>query len=365
MIRFLFVGAICLGCQIPTRAQTTNRCEGPFISYRNGKAIVRSINDSGKLVLYRFYESEKQNKTVSVPFSHHEDWNFSVPLKSQILPEPSTWPAADSIVAFSDIEGEFEPFRDLLISNKVMDSTYRWTFGKGHLVICGDLFDRGREVVALLWLLYKLEAEAVAAGGYVHTILGNHDIMNLSGDFRYVDKKYFGNAKIMGVRYADLFNKSSELGRWLRSKNITEIIGHNLFVHGGISSEILDRKMSVAGINNVYRPYYDKGLNPEFFPEKSYVEVFDNDNSSPFWYRGYFRNPKASQALVDSTLAFYNVNKIIVGHNILENVGCFYQGKVIGIDVNEHAGNYQGLLMVNNRSYKIDLTGIKQELPCK
>ena len=61
------------------------------------------------------------------------------------------------MLALSDIEGEFENFRALLIAGHMMDSLYHWTFGKGHLVICGDLFDRGRDVVAELWLLYKLE----------------------------------------------------------------------------------------------------------------------------------------------------------------------------------------------------------------
>ena len=72
-----------------------------------------------------------------------------------------------------------------------MDSACHWTFGKGHLVICGDLFDRGNDVTAELWLLYKLEEEAKEKGGYVHTILGNHEIMNLSGDFPLCTAKIF------------------------------------------------------------------------------------------------------------------------------------------------------------------------------
>ncbi len=41
-----------------------------------------------------------------------------------------------------------------------------------------------------LWLIYSLEEKAKAAGGYVHFILGNHEIMNMQGDFRYVQDKY-------------------------------------------------------------------------------------------------------------------------------------------------------------------------------
>ena len=79
-------------------------------------------------------------------------------------------------------------------------------------VICGDLFDRGTEVPATMWLLYKLEEEAKLKGGYVHTILGNHDIMNLAGNFKYVDQKYFLNAEKLNLSYADLY---SEKQNWV------------------------------------------------------------------------------------------------------------------------------------------------------
>jgi hypothetical protein len=243
-----------------------------------------------------------------------------------------------------------------------MDSLYNWTFGKGHLVICGDLFDRGRDVVAELWLPNKLEDEARAAGGYVHTILGNHDIMNLSGDYRYVQQKYFDHAKSIGLEYTDLYNKDSELGKWLRSKNINEKIGENLCLHGGISPEILKIGWPIEKINDSCSPYYDLGMHPEKFMNPDLWSFFDGHNISPFWYRGYFLDPRASRGLIDSTLAFYHCKKIIVGHDIIDNVACFYQCKVFGIDVNEHEGNAQGLLIENDKFYKIDLTGKKQLL---
>ena len=89
--------------------------------------------------------------------------------------------------------------------------------------------------------------------------------------------------------------------------------------------------------------------------------LFDGEYA-PFWYRGYFLEPRASQGLVDSTLSFYQVGKIIVGHDIIDSVSSFYQGKVIGIDVNEHEGNSQGLLIEGSAYYKIDLTGKKYPL---
>lgn len=139
------------------------------------------------LMIFLVKNSFGQNKAVT--FSNHPDWNFTVSMKAKLEIEPSATKMPIKLFLISDVEGEFEGFRNLLISNNVMDENYNWTFGKGHMVICGDLFDRGNEVPECLWLIYKLEQGAKTKGGYVHTLLGNHDIMNLSGDLRYVQPK--------------------------------------------------------------------------------------------------------------------------------------------------------------------------------
>jgi Calcineurin-like phosphoesterase len=342
-------------------AQSLNLCEGPYVEYGKNRVIVRSIDANDQVIIDSFPTTEKDVHPLMVHFSNHSGWDFSVPFQKKIKTEPFSWGKVDRIIAFSDIEGEFEAFRGLLIANEVMNEKYQWIFGRGQLVICGDLFDRGNDVAAELWLLYKLEGEAKDSGGYVHTILGNHDIMNLSGDLRYVQPKYFARAKRMGTEYPELYNSKTELGGWLRSKNLIEKISNNLYLHAGISPEILALQWPLYKISSDCREYYDQSAHPEKFPGRDVWKFFDD--TSPFWYRGYFLDPRASQGLIDSTLSFYQVRKIIVGHDIIDSVSSFYQGKVIGIDVNEHEGNSQGLLIEGNTYYKIDLTGKKYLLP--
>jgi hypothetical protein len=118
-----------------------------------------------------------------------------------------------------------------------MDSAYNWIFGDGHLVLTGDFFDRGDQVTEVLWLIYSLEDKAKAVGGYVHFVLGNHEIMNLSGDLRYLHPKYVQNTVLLNEDYmGSLYGESSEIGRWLRTKNIVEKVGTILFAHAGISA---------------------------------------------------------------------------------------------------------------------------------
>ena len=342
--------------------QTPNQCEGPYVEYRKNDIMVRAIDAQGRVLFDSFPVREKDRHPIEVRFSNHTGWDFSVPFQKKLKTEAYNWSKIDRIIAFSDIEGEFEAFRSLLLANQVINEKYEWTFGKGHLVICGDLFDRGKDVAAELWLLYKLEGEAKEQGGYVHVILGNHDIMNLSGDFRYVQPKYPARARLMGTEYQFLYTSRTELGRWLLTKNLLERISNGLYLHAGISRPVLDLQWPIYKINDDCREYYDKAMQADKSPDKNMWRFFDGEYS-PFWYRGYFLEPRASQGLIDSTLSFYQVKKIIVGHDIIDSVSSFYQGKVIGIDVNEHEGNSEGLLIQNDSFYKIDLTGKKYPLP--
>ncbi|MES2653503.1 MAG: metallophosphoesterase [Bacteroidota bacterium] len=341
------------------KAQELN--DGPYVIYEGDQVVFKSVV-AGKAVSSTVPVSKKKKALVSVEFPENPTWNFTVPLKSSLVVEKSEFSQPEKVIFLSDIEGEFEGFRSLLIANGVMDQRYKWTFGKGHLVICGDLFDRGKNVPEAMWLLYKLEDLAVKAGGYVHVILGNHDVMNLSGDLRYLHKKYVESAKVMGVDYMSLYTDASELGRWLRTKNTIEKIGDNLCMHAGVAPVINNLKLSVTEINHLCRPYYDKAKvlrgvgNP-------IVDPFYTGSTSLFWYRGYFTEPKATEEEVNTTLKVFNVSRIVVGHTIMpENIGFYYGKKVLGLDVNRHAGDHQAALFDKGKWYKLNNEGKKTEL---
>ena len=135
-----------------------------------------------------------------------------------------------------------------------IDEQLRWSFGKGHLAILGDVFDRGPNQTELLWLIYKLEAEAARAGGGVHLAIGNHEAMVLGGDLRYLNPKYQRVAAVLQApSYAALWNEQSLLGRWLRSKAAVFRLGDYLCLHGGMSREVADSGLTLVEINNAVR----------------------------------------------------------------------------------------------------------------
>ena len=92
--------------------------------------------------------------------------------------------------AISDIHGQHEMFIELLMAQGIIDSLQNWAFTDGHLVIVGDVFDRGDKVTESLWFLFDLEKQAKKAGGRVHLLLGNHEVMVLHGDIGYINPKY-------------------------------------------------------------------------------------------------------------------------------------------------------------------------------
>ena len=352
-ILFLHAFFLCSG-------QSSTLTDGPYVFYGKDYLVIKSITN-GQLKKDSAALHSARNTLLTVTVSAQPGVSFNVPIKRNLQPEASTYRSADNLLALSDIEGTFEGLNKLLLSGGVIDNQFNWIFGKGHLVICGDMFDRGEDVTACLWLLYKLEDEAKAKGGHVHVILGNHEIMNMSEDFRYVNAKYNEAASLMGTTYKELYTANTELGRWLRTKNIMERIGNYLFLHGGVSQPINQSGLSLDEINDQARPYYQMSGFDSVLNEAHVLPLFSGD-TAPFWYRGYFLQPQASMAQIDSTLNLFNVKRIVVGHNIVDSIQTRYEGKIIAIDVNYHLSNYQALVINGKDIYRINAAGEMKKL---
>lgn len=282
---------------------------------------------------------------------------FSFRIRQKLFNEPAIYQRPMKLLVVSDIEGNFLPFCKLLQRGGVIDKYLKWIFDDGHLVIVGDCFDRGEQVTECLWLIYSLEEKAKLEGGRIHFILGNHEIMNMNGDWRYVHPKYSEKASSSNASTA-LYDGNNELWRWLRTKNIIEKIGDLLFVHGGISKELLQLNLSVDEINNLARPFYTRAN--ELFNEPALHTIFNGDRS-PFWYRGYYKQD-VTEELIDATLAHYQVSTIITGHTIVDRVTSFFNGKVINVDTDHASMNSEALLIKKNRFYRVIAKGKKERI---
>jgi len=95
------------------------------------------------------------------------------------------------IIAFGDVHGGVVELRRLLKALELMDDSGNWSGGETRLVSLGDLLDRGPDSRKVMDLLMRLESQAPTSGGNVYLVLGNHEIMNLTGDLRYVSSPEF------------------------------------------------------------------------------------------------------------------------------------------------------------------------------
>ncbi|WP_316789316.1 metallophosphoesterase [Pedobacter frigoris] len=331
--------------------------DGPYVRNNLKNITSHIINNSS-------VSSEEWNNRKSVRLvvaTDKENITFPVALKNKISIEPSEFLKPEKLFVLSDIEGNFDSFRKLLQKANIIDEKFNWIFSAGHLVFAGDMFDRGNQVTECLWLIYSLEEKARKAGGYVHFILGNHEIMNLSGDTRYVEPKYLKNSKLLNIAYQELYGENSELGKWLRSKNIIEKVGDLVFVHGGISSEFSKVNISLAKINEAARSFYDQQAKASKDSDAIISTIFGS-KTSPFWYRGYYtplgQPGKTTDTELNESLNRFNAKRIVTGHTIVsDTISVHYDGRIINTDTKHAKGISEALLIEGANFYRVNAEG--------
>lgn len=352
----------------PFNKQPANEYDGPYVLYDKTSITIKSIDFTNGQKMLKEENFPMQEKEKVVLTVHTDEWNktFSVPLKKELNIEPSEYKKPGKLLILSDIEGNFYAFRKLLQAIYVIDSNYNWIFGNGHLVLAGDFFDKGEQVTECLWLIYSLEEKAAAQGGYVHFILGNHELMNMSGDLRYVQTKYLDDCrKILHERYTSLYTSKTELGRWLRTKNTMEKIGDLIITHGGFHEDVNKLSLSLTAMNAVVRKQYGTMDDYQGSDYPSPEKTLYYNKTAPFWYRGYYNtyDMTAMQAQVDNTLQKFNVKRIVTGHTVVaDTISVWYNGKVIDVDTFHAGGRSEALFIDGDNYYRVNGEGEKKLL---
>ena len=120
----------------------------------------------------------------------------------------------------------------MLINNGIINAKYQWTFEDGRLVVLGNCFEEKNP--ECLWLVYSLEEKAEKCGGRVHFIPGKKELENLNGNWSVKHPRYAIRSSKYSGRVCVLYDGNGELYRWLRTKNLAEVIGDYLFTHGTV-----------------------------------------------------------------------------------------------------------------------------------
>jgi len=346
LIIILFAGLAFFDVSLGQGLKKASLNDGPYIFKVNDSFKVRWIeNGQLKRSNVKAEDFPEIKKKFNLLFDY-KDLSDTYLLKKE---HNQVYKGVDSISIISDIHGEYGFYIDLLKGMGIIDKNLNWSFGKGHLVVLGDVFDRGDMVTEALWHLFGLEKQAEKAGGKIHLLLGNHEFMILSNEVRYSSNKYYEIEKLMFTSYSDLYSDESVLGRWLRTKPVMISINDILFVHGGISIDMVRRNLNLEITNRIYSERI-LGKDTKTINENEDLKFLINENG-PIWYRGYFDNSVFCEMKMDSILTFYSMKQIVVGHTQCDVINTLFGSKVLGIDTGVQDEVPSEMLLIKEGKY--------------
>jgi hypothetical protein len=312
-------------------------------------------------------------------------------------PADTRFSGVEKIVVFGDVHGAAGTLVELLTYLELIDPQQVWTGGTTHLVSLGDLLDRGEDSRLAMDLLMDLQAQALQVGGRVHVVLGNHEVMNLTGDLRYVADGEFrafaanepaaSRSNLLAVEnpqaahgddaaptypagffaQRSAFASDGHYGRWLLDLPAMVVINDIAFVHGGfpfwmnefsqvaVNREVGDSlhtlllegsQLVAAGaippwedllsvpMDNVDNPAFSNAQHSPFL-----------GNSGPFWYRGTAHcHPLIEEHRISTALDHFGVKRLVLGHSptTTRRIQQRLQGRVILADTGMLASYYRG-----------------------
>jgi hypothetical protein len=293
---------------------------------------------------------------------------------------PCAVETGERVVAIGDVHGAYDRFVEILRHAGLVDGRQRWSGGRAVLVQTGDLLDRGPDSRRVLDLLRRLEDQAARAGGQVHVLLGNHEVMRLTGDWRYVSaREYaaFRNTESEALRervyrvvaereaqaarddnrrhdeaafrrqfFADVplgfiemrlaFEHDGPYGEWLRTRPVVVRINRIAFLHGGLSEEV-----ALLGCERINETIRGELAGPAPPPDRL-GELLATGEHGPLWYRGLALEPEDEFApVVDTILARMDASAIVMGHTpVPGRVVLRFGGRVLLIDTGMLGGEF-------------------------
>ena len=254
---------------------------------------------------------------------------------------PSVLPPVKRIIVLGDLHGDWEmTIKSLKIAN-LIDAKLNWIGDDTVVVQLGDQIDRCRFAgipcklpqatkddepsdMKILNYFTKLHTQAQKKGGAVYSIIGNHELMNVNGDMRYVSYQNISDFNNYKKPDGSIITDGMEARKWAFSpgnpiadflgctRQLSLIIGSNIFVHAGVLPKIAE-KYNVQEMNQILSLYlWDKLKNPT-----DYKELLDSADYSPLWNRIFGSSSQSKQScdyLMNPLQEIYKVDRIFIGH---------------------------------------------------
>lgn len=296
---------------------------------------------------------------------------------------PTILPEAKRIIAIGDIHGDMKLVIDSLIISKVIVPVknetpnsvsvrlkinkegklinrfktyyYQWCGGKTIVVQIGDQNDSCRPIngscdhiqndtpddIPIMMFFTRLHELALKSEGGVYSLIGNHEIMNINGDLRYVSKsninkfrnytdpitkkKYTGTPE---QNFIQAFKNGNEYANLIGcTRQSVLIVGDFLFIHAGINQKFLENfrgRDELQRLNNIVKNWIITKIDElerKRIVDPQLEELLHHAENSPFWMRvlGNLQEHLPAtdplcRELVDPIIEAYKIKGMIIGH---------------------------------------------------
>lgn len=322
----------------------------------------------------------------------------------EAMAEGYRYETTERVVVIGDSHGAFDSYAALLSEIGLVDKKLQWSGGKTSLVSLGDFLDRGADSRKIMDLLMRLQQQARKRGGKVHVLLGNHELMNLTGDLRNVSAQEYLSyqdmedpAERQAVReYFDLnpeqrrdsdfdqlyppgffghrkaFSPKGKYGKWLRTLPFVIVINDKAYTHGGLPRLVAEKGLegtnqamadAIARYDELWAVVSkDIGLvMPATFRQRPRLSMASSlpeaeqfrqlywkplfSPQGPLWAReDSMCLPVTVEDTLDASLAALGARQLVVGHTVTFNkrISSRLDGKVIMIDTGMLNSVYEG-----------------------
>jgi hypothetical protein len=239
----------------------------------------------------------------------------------------------EKIVVIGDIHADYEILLAVLKKAGLINDKLEWIGGKTYLVMIGDLVDgkariddwNGDSDIKVINFLSKLIKLAKRKGGDVIILLGNHEFMNIRGNFNYSGSN---GIKQMGGELNRLKYFNSKFLSFANKCFLAVNIGGWIFCHAGIVPEI-SKKYSIPKLNAMLHKFLSNQMN--LHEDNVFFEIISGENGILTTREFGINNINCKRLLV--TLENLNANHMVVGHTVQEKVNDICNKKLWRVDV--------------------------------
>ena len=261
---------------------------------------------------------------------------------------------ANRMIVIGDVHGDIKRFKEILINSKVINNNFEWIAEPPETIIVqlGDQIDslnrntnENWEVLndyEMIYFTEHLNNIARVKGGYCISLIGNHELMNIIGDFSYVSKNSTNEIR------RDLFKPQGSLALILAKRPLIIKIKDLLFCHAKLDInhlQILKKyNKDIYYINYIWKNYLENNkINIE---DKEILDKIILGSQGILWNRNLNNANETAELFKE-----LNVSYMFLGHTALDHIS-LYDKQIwycdTGLSRAFGTDKYQYLDIVNN-----------------